>query len=162
MFFKYPKYQSFPNTQIVSVIATHLLKEFNLNRFSGRNYLQAINLPSHKNAKRWKGKAIPVTGRGDSYIFKTIDSQMAVRSALRAGRPPFTPKKIRPRGHSAARRIRSIEKSSDIFGSRTGSLPACSIMPRCSLVETQNKIQTCVHVPADVSRVPLRVLVPPV
>jgi hypothetical protein len=51
---------------------------------------------------------------------------MAVRlSALRAGRP-LTPRKIpgthfcyrlsRPQGHSAAGRIRSIEKSNDLIG----------------------------------------------
>jgi hypothetical protein len=52
-------------------------------------------------------------------------------------RPPFTPRNIhgthfcyrlsRPQGHSAAGRIMSIEKSSDI-GNRTSDLPACSIV----------------------------------
>jgi hypothetical protein len=55
-------------------------------------------------------------------------------------RPPFTPRKIpgthfrqrlsRPQGHSAAGRIRSIEKSSDLIGNRTRDLPACSIVPQ--------------------------------
>jgi hypothetical protein len=66
---------------------------------------------------------------------------MAVRlSALRAGQTPFTPRKIpgihfyytlsRPQGHSATRRIRSIEKSNDTIGNRTRDLPACSIVPQ--------------------------------
>jgi hypothetical protein len=63
---------------------------------------------------------------------------MAVRlSALRTG-PPLPPRKIpdthfcyrlsRPQGHSAAGRIRSIEKSSDRLGNGTGDVPACSIV----------------------------------
>jgi hypothetical protein len=53
-------------------------------------------------------------------------------------RPPFNPWKIpgthfyyrltRPWGHSAAERIRSIEKSNDLFGNRTHNLPSCSII----------------------------------
>jgi hypothetical protein len=65
---------------------------------------------------------------------------MAVRlSALRAGRPPFTFRKIpgtrfwlrlsRLQGHSAAGRIRSIEKSNDLIGNRAPDL-ACSIVPQ--------------------------------
>jgi hypothetical protein len=64
---------------------------------------------------------------------------MAVRlSALRASRPPFTPRKIpgthffqklsRPQGHSGAGKIRSIAKSSDLIENRTRDLPACSIV----------------------------------
>jgi hypothetical protein len=54
-------------------------------------------------------------------------------------RPHFTPRKIpgthfyyrlsRPQGHSAAGRIRSIEKSNDLIGTRTRDL-ACSIVPQ--------------------------------
>jgi hypothetical protein len=54
-------------------------------------------------------------------------------------RPLFTPRKIsgthfcyrlsRPQGHSAAGRIRSIEISTS-SGTRTGDLPACSIVPQ--------------------------------
>jgi hypothetical protein len=36
----------------------------------------------------------------------------------------------RPQGHSAAGRIRSIEKSSDLIRIRTRDLPACSIGPQ--------------------------------
>jgi hypothetical protein len=60
-------------------------------------------------------------------------------SALRAGRP-LPPRKIpgthfcerlsRPQGHSAAGRIRSIEKSIDLIGTRTRNLPACRIVPQ--------------------------------
>jgi hypothetical protein len=55
-------------------------------------------------------------------------------------RAPFTPKKItgthfcyrlsRLQGHSAAGRIRSIEKSNCLIGNRTRDLPACSIVPQ--------------------------------
>jgi hypothetical protein len=56
------------------------------------------------------------------------------------GRPPFTPKKIPgthfcyrligPQDHSAAGRIRSIEKSNNLIGIRTRDVPACSIVPQ--------------------------------
>jgi hypothetical protein len=36
----------------------------------------------------------------------------------------------RPQGHSAAGRIRSIEKSTDLIGNRTHNIPACSIVPQ--------------------------------
>jgi hypothetical protein len=36
----------------------------------------------------------------------------------------------RPQGHSAAERIRSIEKSNDLMGNRTRDLPACNIVPQ--------------------------------
>jgi hypothetical protein len=65
---------------------------------------------------------------------------MAVRlSALRAGRslPPrkipgtqFCQRLSRPQGHSAAGRIRSIEKSNDLIGIRSRNFPACSIVPQ--------------------------------
>jgi hypothetical protein len=65
---------------------------------------------------------------------------MAVRfSALRAGRSlPHRKMQVlisvkrlsRPQGHSAAGRIRSVEKSSDLIGNRTRDFPACSIMPQ--------------------------------
>jgi hypothetical protein len=65
---------------------------------------------------------------------------MAVRlSASRIGRATFTPRKIprthfcrrlsRPQGHSAAGRIRSMEKI-HLSGTRTRDLPACSIVPQ--------------------------------
>jgi hypothetical protein len=59
-------------------------------------------------------------------------------------RPPFTSKKIpgthfcyrlsRPQGHSAAGRIRSIEKSNDLIASRTRDLPACSTVPQPTML----------------------------
>jgi hypothetical protein len=65
---------------------------------------------------------------------------MAVRlSALRAGRslPPrkfpgthFCYRLSRPHGHSAAGRIRSIEKCNDLIGIRKRDLPARSIVPQ--------------------------------
>jgi hypothetical protein len=55
-------------------------------------------------------------------------------------RQPFTPRKIpgtnlcqrpnTPKGHNAAGRIRSIEKSSDLIGYQTRYLPTCSIVPQ--------------------------------
>jgi hypothetical protein len=65
---------------------------------------------------------------------------MAVRlSALHAGRATFIGRKIdgthfcwrlsRPKGHSAAR-SRSIEKSSDLIGSRTRDFSSCALMPQ--------------------------------
>jgi hypothetical protein len=60
--------------------------------------------------------------------------------ALRAGRPPFTPREIpgthfcyrlsRPPDHRAAGMIRSIEKSNDLIGNRTRALPVRSIVPQ--------------------------------
>jgi hypothetical protein len=55
-------------------------------------------------------------------------------------RPPFSPRKIpgthfcqrlsRPQGHSAAGRIRPIEKSSDLIENRTRDIPACCVVPQ--------------------------------
>jgi hypothetical protein len=59
-------------------------------------------------------------GRRGSHIFKTVASQMAVRSALCAGRPLRPGRylvlisvrgRVDPQGHSAAGMIRSIEKN---------------------------------------------------
>jgi hypothetical protein len=60
-------------------------------------------------------------------VVRRRGSQMAVRlSALRAGRPLFTPTKIsgthfcyrlsQPHGHNVTRRISSTEKSIDLIG----------------------------------------------
>jgi hypothetical protein len=66
-----------------------------------------------------------IVRRRGSHIFYTIGSLMAVTSALRAG-GPLLPRKIpgshfcwglsRPQGHSAAGRIKLIEKSKDLIG----------------------------------------------
>jgi hypothetical protein len=73
---------------------------------------------------------------------QTIGSHTAVRlSALRAGRLlPNSPRKIsgthfcqrlsRPHGDNVATKIRLIEKSIDLIGTRTRDLPACSILPQ--------------------------------
>jgi hypothetical protein len=63
---------------------------------------------------------------------------MAVKlSVLRAGHPlpperfPVPISKLSgPQGHSAAGRIRSIKKSSDLIGNGTCDLPACSTAPQ--------------------------------
>jgi hypothetical protein len=114
-----------------------------------------VQSPSHVHdstfpqpAVKKKGEAIPVTGHGDRQGCETsrlphfLDSRLVdggeVVSLTR--RPPFTPRKIPgthlcyrlsgPHGHSAAGRIRSIEKCSDHIGNRTRDLPACSIVPQ--------------------------------
>jgi hypothetical protein len=94
------------------------------------------------------GKTIPVTGRGSPKACETsrfphfLDNRLTddgeVVSLTR--RPPFTARKIpgthfcsrlsRPQGHSAAGRIRSIEKSHDLIGNRTRDLLACCIVPQ--------------------------------
>jgi hypothetical protein len=56
----------------------------------------------------------------------------------------------RPQGHSAAGRIRSIEKSNELIGKRTRDLPACSrvpqptTLPRAPLIleNQENKLDT--------------------
>jgi hypothetical protein len=67
---------------------------------------------------------------------------MAVRSALSAGRP-LPPGRFlisvtrlsQLQGHSAAGRIRSIEKSNDLIGNRARDLPTCSIMPQPTMLQ---------------------------
>jgi predicted RNA binding protein YcfA (HicA-like mRNA interferase family) len=89
-------------------------------------------------------KAHRVMRHRGSHIFYTIGSQMEVRlSPLHAGRP-LQPRKIpgtnfclrpsRPQGHSAAGRIRSIEKSNDVIRNRTRDLPACSTVPQPNML----------------------------
>jgi hypothetical protein len=67
-------------------------------------------------------------------------------------RPLFTARKIpdthfcqklsRPQGHSAARRIRSAEKFSDLIGNGTCDLPACSIVPQSTTLPHAPTFQT--------------------
>jgi hypothetical protein len=92
-----------------------------------------------------KGKAIPVTGRGGPCGWETSRLSHFLDKRFTDGgevvsltcRPPFTPRKIpgthicrlsRPQGHSAAGRIRLIEKSNDMEN-RTRVLPAYSTVP---------------------------------
>jgi hypothetical protein len=67
---------------------------------------------------------------------------MAVRlSASSAGRPSPPERFLRlsrPQDHSAAGRIRSIEKSNDLMGNRTRGLPACSIVPHPTTLQIYN------------------------
>jgi hypothetical protein len=93
-------------------------------------------------------KAIPVTGRGGpegcdtSRLPHLLDNRLTdggeVVSLTR--RPAalypqedswysFLLEAESPQGHSAAGRIRSFEKSSDLVGNRTRDLPACSTVP---------------------------------
>jgi hypothetical protein len=78
---------------------------------------------------------------------------MAVRLALRAGRvlPPgrfVVHISVRgwvdqPQGHSAAGRIRSIEKKIHLIGTRIRDLPTCSIVPQpTTLPRALNKVAT--------------------
>jgi hypothetical protein len=83
-------------------------------------------------------EAHEVLKRRGSHIFWTIGSNMAMRLlALRAVRPPFTPRNIpgayfcrrlsRLKCRNGAGRIRSVEKSNDLMGTRNHDLSACSI-----------------------------------
>jgi hypothetical protein len=96
--------------------------------------------------KDGKGKAIPVTGRGGPYGCESSRLPHFLDNRHTDGgefviltlQPPFTPRKIpgthlcyrlsRPHGHSAAGRIRSIEKSNYLIQNPTRDLPACSIV----------------------------------
>jgi hypothetical protein len=65
---------------------------------------------------------------------------MAVQSALRTGWPLFIPQEVScysflleaesTPGHSAAGKIRSIEKSNNLIGNRTCDFSACIIVPQ--------------------------------
>jgi hypothetical protein len=78
--------------------------------------------------------------RRGSHIFsrQSLTDGGEVDSLMR--RQPFTPRKIpgthfcyrlsQPQGHSAAGRVRSIEKSNDLIGNGTRDLPACRIVPQ--------------------------------
>jgi hypothetical protein len=95
-----------------------------------------------------KGKAIPVTGRGGSCSCETSRLPHFLNDRLTDNgdvvsltrRPSLTPRQIpgtnfcwrlsRPKGFSAAGRIRSTEKSNDIIGNQTRNLSACSIVPQ--------------------------------
>jgi hypothetical protein len=72
---------------------------------------------------------------------------MAARlSALRSGRPPFTPGRflvlisvrgrVDPRVIVAAGRIRPTEKPNDLIGNATRDLPACSVVPQPTTLPT--------------------------
>jgi hypothetical protein len=87
-----------------------------------------------------KDEAIHVTSREGSKACETSRIPHFLDNWLiDGGRPPFTPRKSpgthlcsrpsRPQGHSAAGRIRSVEKSNDLIGARTRDLPACSVVP---------------------------------
>jgi hypothetical protein len=86
-----------------------------------------------------KGKAIPVTGRRVPYSCETsrlphfLDNRLTDdgKVVILTRQPPFTRRKIprthfsqrpsRHQGHSAAGRIRSIEKSNNLIGNRTAT-----------------------------------------
>jgi hypothetical protein len=79
--------------------------------------------------------------------------EFTVAHAMLAGRP-LPPRKIpgthfcqrlsRPQGHSAAGRIWSIKKSSDLIGNRRRDLPACSIVPQSTTL-SHAPIHTLIH-----------------
>jgi hypothetical protein len=86
-------------------------------------------------------KAYRVVRCWGSYIVYTISSQMAVKlAALRSGRALLRRLVfffqflalicVRGWGPYAAGRIRSINKVTDLIGSRTGYIPAYSIVPQ--------------------------------
>jgi hypothetical protein len=93
-----------------------------------------------------KYNAIPVTGRGGSKGCETSRLAHFPDNGLTHGREvvslmrrpsqedswySFLSKRLSlPRGHNAAGRIRSIEKSNDLIGNRTRDLPTCSTVPQ--------------------------------
>jgi hypothetical protein len=101
---------------------------------------------------RFRGKTIPVTGCGNRqrretsrlphFLFnRPTDGGKFVSLKRRA---PFTLKKnlgthfcymlSRPQGHSAAGRIRLIEKLNNLVGDRTPDLPVCRIVPQATTI----------------------------
>jgi hypothetical protein len=64
-------------------------------------------------------------------------------------RPPLPPRKYscwrlsRPQGHSAARRIMSMENSYDTIGNRTRDLSACSSLPQPALLVELRYVKRC-------------------
>jgi hypothetical protein len=71
--------------------------------------------------------------------------------------PPFTLRKFpgtlfckrlsRPRGYSAAGRIRSLEKAIDLIGNGTRSRPACRTVPQpITIQDSAHTVQTSVGV----------------
>jgi hypothetical protein len=89
-----------------------------------------------------------VRGRG-SHIFLTIGSQMAVRSALRAGRP-LPPGRflvlISVRGSVDPRAIVRLErlgqlKKIHLIGTRTRDLPACSVVPQPTMLPRAPRVR---------------------
>jgi hypothetical protein len=77
-----------------------------------------------------KGKAVPVTGRGGPYGCETSRLTNGGEVVSLMHRPRFAPRNIRgTQGHSAAGRIRSVEKSNDM-GNRTCDLKhlRCSVL----------------------------------
>jgi hypothetical protein len=74
-------------------------------------------------------------------------------SALRAGRSlppgrflvPISVGMSRHQDHSAARRIRSTEKSNDLVGNRTRDLSACNIVPQPTTLPGAPYYSLCGH-----------------
>jgi hypothetical protein len=86
-----------------------------------------------KEAKNKEGKTIPRRNREDPYLHSWLtDGGEVVSLTLRS-----------TQGHSAAGRIRSIEKSNDLIGNGTRDLPACNIM----------------HQPITLPRAPMKIAV---
>jgi hypothetical protein len=88
----------------------------------------------------YKGKAIPVTSLEGTGLWDVEAPTYSIQSAhrWRWGCQPYAPAALCPQEdsgysflfHSAAGRIRWIEKSNDLIGNQTRDLPACSIVPQ--------------------------------
>jgi hypothetical protein len=100
----------------------------------------------------WKGEITILTGHGGPQKFKTLKPPHFPNNRFTDGskvvslmhRPPLTPslspflKDIsvrgwsipRSQGHSSAGRIRSIQNSTDLLGTRMRDTPACSTVPQ--------------------------------
>jgi hypothetical protein len=146
--------QSVPNTHLGSKFKVSLLSpSWHQLCLSVRERRELVNRDDANGLILWfwrwrRYKSIPVTGREGPYGCKTSRFPHFLENRLTGGgevvsftrRPPFTPRKASgthfcyrlswPQGHSAAGRIRSIEKSNDLIGIRTRDLPACSTVPQ--------------------------------
>jgi hypothetical protein len=125
-------------------------KEFNgaLSGLSNVVTTRQWTSPGIETCKGTKGKAISVNRPWRPIGLRQSTHKWRWVSLVH--RPPFIKipgthfwwRLSRPQGHSAAGRIRSIEKSSVLFWSRTRDHPACSMVPQPTTV-SRATIETC-------------------
>jgi hypothetical protein len=134
-----PKFRSF-SSQIFSEASQNVTVKVRVDRSGRRNKFTA-NIPLKVKVKlslyrSWRPLGLREVEAPTFSDIRLIDGDKVVNHMRR---PLFTPRKIlgthfcyrlsRPQGHSEAGRIRSIEKSISSW-TRTGGLPACSIVPQ--------------------------------
>jgi hypothetical protein len=140
---------------MILIMEVSKANSLSVNRPKANNVCSIISqlVTVHTNSKgKQECKAILVIYRGGPYYYETSRIPHFLDNLLTDGgdvvnlmhRPPFTSRKIpgthfcqrlsRPQGHTAAGRIRSTERSSDLIGNRNRDLPACSIVPQPSML----------------------------